>query len=69
MEQVIRQMAQALKGISVNALQDVAGFGFQLIDEAKKKQGITPEQAADLDKQAAELQAKLTELNNVCQSL
>ena len=67
MDQVIRQMAAALNKVS--GLQDVAGFGFQLIDEAKKKQGITPEQSSDLEKKAAELQAKLTELNNVCQSL
>lgn len=63
MEQVIKQMAAALK--SVSGLQDVAGFGFQLIDEAKKQHGVTPEQSADLEKKAAELNNKLTELNHV----
>ena len=63
MEQVIRQMAEALKKAA--NLQDVAGFGFQLVEDAKKMEGVTPEQAAEIDKVAAELQTKANELKDV----
>jgi hypothetical protein len=63
MEQAIRQMAEALKKAA--NLQDVAGFGFQLVDDAKRMEGVTPEQSAEIDKKAAELQTKTNELKDV----
>lgn len=62
---IVGQMAKVLEQASKLHLQDVAGYGFQLVDDLKRMEGVTPEEAADIDKMAAELQTKTTELQNV----